>query len=243
MKGFTFNGTHSSTYGIVMKSINRQVLPTSNDTYLQIPGRHGSYLFSGELTDRIIEIECGLTKSTLENLRSGMRDIAAWLYTTDRESLVFDDEPTKTYRAKVEGQIDLEQMFVLGKFTLQFRCEPLAYGAVQTVNFVSDTATVNNTGTFETPPRFSATITITSATTLKVILGTSYIKVDHTFAISDALTIDCGTGSILINGSRAISYLDWQNSEFFNLAVGSNILTISPSGTCSAAVTFSPRWL
>ncbi len=240
--GFTFNGTHCSVYGVVMKSKNRQVLPGINDSYLQIPGRQGSYLFPRELADRTIELDCGLVQDTMENLRSKLRQVAAWLYTTDRQSLSFDDESGIYYMAKLDDVVDLDQFFTMGKSTLKFRCEPLGYGAEVQANFANDAVTVTNSGTFEAYPVFSATFTA-AATEWKVTLGGKYLRVVRNFAVNDILDINCLTGSVLVNGVRALVSLDWENSEFFALAVGNNALIITPTGKCTATVTFSPRWL
>jgi predicted phage tail component-like protein len=239
---FTFNGTPSSTYGIIATNRVSRVLPEVSDRYQQIPGCHGSYLLSGELTDRLIEVECVVSKTSLADLSDEIRNIAAWLYTTEREALSFDDEPTLNYDAKVEGQIDLEQIAFLGRFTVTFRCSPLAYGAEVEEAFVADAVTVTNEGTFEAPPLFNATFTAT-ATEWKVTLDTDYVRIVHAFQIGDTLEVNCATGAVLINGSRAMSDLDWQNSEFFALPPGENILTILPASKCTATITFSPRWL
>ena len=242
MSGFTFNGTASSTYDIISTSRTSQVLPEVNDRYLQIPGRDGSYLFDGELADRIIEVECAINKDTLANLSAEIRDVAAWLHTTERKALVFDDESSLTYQAKVEGEINLEQIASLGRFTIIFRCSPFAYGTEVTENFASDAATANNTGTYEALPTFNATFTDT-ASEWKVTLGSKFVRVVHSFQIGDTLEVNHSTGAVIINGSRALDKLDWQNSEFFSLAVGNNSLAITPTGKCTASVTFTPRWL
>lgn len=242
MRGFTFNGTHSSAHGIAMLSKNRQALPAVNDAYMQVSGRHGTQLFPGELSDRVISIECGLAAASPENLRAKMRDIAAWLYTTGRVSLIFDDEPGWSYLAKLEGSIDPKQVSTMSEFGLSFRCEPFAYGAEQQNSFVSDAVTVNNTGTFEALPIFNAVFTAT-ATEWKVTLGTKFVRVVHNFAINDTLEVNCVTGAVLINGARAMDKLDWQNSEFFALAKGNNSLSITPTAKCTATVKHTPRWL
>ena len=242
MYGFTFNSIPASTHGVVMKSKNRQVLPTVNDIYQQIPGRNGSYLFAGELSDRMIVVECSVLKTTFALLRSGLRGIAAWLYQTDRKVLVFDDEPTMYYDAKVEGSIDFEQVMKHGKFTLTFRCAPLAYTAETHDHFADDSVVANNTGNYEAPPIFTFTFTDT-ATEMKVTLGTKYIRVVHDFAIADVLIVNCETGLISINGTRAMEELDWAASELFMLAPGNNTMTILPEDKCMAIVTYKPRWL
>lgn len=239
---FIFNGISSDSFDIIVKDIKRPLLPNQNDSYLQIPGRHGSYLFPREMADRIIEIDCALSKTSLADLRNSIRDIAAWLYTEEQQPLSFSDESDKYYLAKLDGAIDVEQIIAIGQFTLCFRCEPLAYGAEVQADFVSDQATITNPGTFEALPIFNATFTAI-ASEWKVTLGTKYVRVVHSFQIGDTMEVNCATGAVLINGSRALDKLDWQNSEFFALPPGENTLTITPAGVCTATIRFRPRWL
>jgi predicted phage tail component-like protein len=225
-----------------MRSKNRQLLPEPNDSYVQVPGRQGSILFPRELADRRIEIDCAFVGSSLADIRTKARDIAAWLSVTDRASLSFDDEMGKTYRGKLASAVDFDHIGRLGQFSLTFVCEPLAYGEQVTANFVSDSATVNNAGTCPTPAIIEATF-IDAATEFKVTLGTEYIRVVHNFVATDTLKIDTGAGAVLINGTRAMDKLDWQNSVFFELAVGNNTLNITPTGKCTATIKHTPRWL
>lgn len=239
---FIFNGISSDSFGIIVKDIKRPLLPDQNDNYLQIPGRHGSYLFNRELSDRIIEIDCVLAEDTIENLRDKLRQIAVWLYVDERKPLSFADELDKYYLAKLNGAIDVEQIIAIGQFTLRFRCDPLAYGAEQQASFTDDTVTVTNEGTFEALPVFEATFTA-AASEWKVTLGPKYVRVVHSFQIGDTMEVNCATGAVLINGGRALDKLDWQNSVFFSLPPGTNTLEITPATVCTATVRFKPRWL
>lgn len=225
-----------------MRSKNRQLLPEPNDSYVQVPGRQGSILFPRELADRRIELDCVFVGSSLADIRAKARDIAAWLHTDDRVSLSFDDEPGKSYKGKLASAVDLDHIGRLGQFSLTFVCEPLAYGTETTTNFANDSATVANAGTFPTPAIIEATFT-GAASEFKVTLGTKYVRVVHDFEVNDTLKIDTGTGAVLINGTRAMDKLDWQNSIFFELAAGNNTLSITPTGKCTATVKHTPRWL
>ena len=240
--GVNFNGQHSGDFGIIMLSRNRVLLPAVQDEYKEIPGRDGSHLFPGTLQDRIIEIECTIPEATLPALRAKARQVAAWLHTADRAQLSFDDEPERFYWAKLANQVDLAQTIAMGRFTLLFRCLPLAYGAEVTENFISDLAAIDNIGTYDALPVFEATFTETAAE-WKVTYGTKYIRVVRAFAIGDVLTVNCETGAVLVNGVRALSNLDWQNSQFFSLPPGASGLEITPSLVCTASLMFKPRWL
>ena len=239
--GITFNSKHSSIFGLGAK-VKRPLLPGNSDNYISPPGRSGSILFPGKPRDRFIPVDFGFMPASKALFRAKVWEIAAWVYTDEREVLTIDDEPGKYYIGKIEDQIDLEQAFVLGKFSVVFRCEPFAYGEQATSTFVSDSVTVTNAGTRPTPAIIEATFT-GAASEFKVTLGTKYVRVVDSFVLNDTLKIDTGTGAVLINGTRAMDKLDWQNSVFFELAVGNNTLSITPTGRCTATVKHTPRWV
>lgn len=199
-------------------------------------------MFPRELADRRIDIDCAFVEPSLANIRTKARDIAAWLHTDDRANLSFDDETGKTYKGKLSSAVDFDHIGRMGQFSLAFNCEPLAYGTEATTNFANDSATVANSGNYPAPAIIEATFT-GAATEFKVTLGTEYIRVVHDFVLNDTLKIDTGTGAVLINGTRTMDKLDWQNSIFFELAVGANTLNITPTGKCTATVKHTPRWL
>ncbi|MFA7079221.1 MAG: distal tail protein Dit [Syntrophomonas sp.] len=239
--GFTFNGIHSSVHGIGVKA-KRPLIPGVSDNYIDLPGRAGSFLYPGKPLDRYIIVECGIQPDRAL-FKSKIWEIAAWLYTQDRTLLVFDDEPGMIYKAKIEGAVDLEQVGTIGKFTLILRCDPFAYGAEVTETFSADALTLTNSGTYEAYPRFTASFT-GSASEWKVTHGSGlYIRVVDSFVYGDVLTIDSATGAILKNDVRTMNKLDWQYSKLFALAVGSNTLTITPPGICSAQVKYDPTFL
>lgn len=237
----TFNGVHCSTFGLKAKVI-RPLHPGYSDNYSEIPGRAGSILIPGKPKDRLIQVEFGFMPGSRSLFRTKAWEISAWLSTINRAALVVDDEPGKSYIGKFEGEIDLEQAYLLGQLKVDFRCEPFAYGSEVTSNFTDDAVTVANAGTFETWPIIDVTFSA-EATEWKVTLGTKYIRVVNAFVATDTLQINSGTRSVLLNGSRALNKLDWQNSEFFALTVGNNTLAIAPTGKCTATVKHTPRWL
>lgn len=225
-----------------MRSKNRQLLPEPNDRYVQVPGRQGAIHFPRELADRHIDLDCAFVEVTLPDLRTRAREIAAWLHTTNRAILSFDDEPGKHYKGKLLLSVDFSHLATMGEFRITFLCEPLAYGELVSTNFANDAATVINAGTYQAQATIEATFT-GATSEFKVTCGTEYIRVVNNFVLNDTLKIDTGTGAILINGQRAMDKLDWQNSRFFSLAVGQNALSITPTGKCTATVKHVPRWL
>jgi predicted phage tail component-like protein len=127
---FKFGSKWASEIGLVVKSKNRMALPVIRQRYEYIIGRDGNYDFSdGTLEDRIIDIECCFITSNVGDLRYKMRQVASWLYGNGKkQQLIFSDEIDLFYLGRLQNQIDLEQVVTFGEFTLQFRCEPFAYG-------------------------------------------------------------------------------------------------------------------
>jgi predicted phage tail component-like protein len=159
MIGFSYNGTHSRTYSIIAKSVNRPMLPALRRREVFIPGRHGMFDFGENTFDkRIIDIEIKYIGSSLSNLRSSTRSISDWLSGYDGEQqLIFDDETDKYYLAKIYSDVGLQNLFLLGQATLQFECDPFAYsttyrGITATVTASGDIVSVSSSGTFETLP-------------------------------------------------------------------------------------------
>lgn len=144
--GFTLNGQHCSVLGVIMESKTLPILTKPKDVYIDIPGRDGSYLFSGALSDAVIPIVCGIKTANAIALMAAKRQIAAWVFSKQKVLLVFDDEPDKFYLVKYDGEIGLEKLTVqgMGKFTLIFRCSPLAYMAETHDHFVNNLVTNGN---------------------------------------------------------------------------------------------------
>ena len=110
-------------------------------------------------------------------------------------------------------------------------------------NFVNDTVTANNQGTFESQPVFAATFTAAAAEWKVTGPGDNYIRVVHGFKSGDTLEVNAATGAILINSNRAMDKLDWQNSRWFPLRVGESTLNVTPTGVCTTRVSWVPRYL
>lgn len=101
--GFTFNGVHSSDMGIIRTSdgsrFNENLLPTSTDKTVQIPGGDGTYYFGSNYTQRQIPISV----ATDELTETQFRQLKQWLGDKQIHPLVFDEAPYKTYMVKTSG--------------------------------------------------------------------------------------------------------------------------------------------
>lgn len=243
-RGFTLNGQHSSVLGVIMATKGVPVLTASNDVYLQVPGRDGSYMVPRELADGAIVIECGISTANAIALMTAKRQIAAWVFSRQKVQLIFDDEPDKYYLVKYASEIGLSKMSSpgMGQFKLVFRCEPYAYFLTpKTQNFIVDAISINNLGTAPVFPKFAVTFTA-PATEFKVWFGNYYVRVVRNFIIGDVLIIDNALSKVTVNGLNAMASLDL-SSRFFGIGSGLNTLNVTPVAKANTAITWKERWL
>lgn len=98
--GFTFNGTHSSDLGIVRTSngsrYNTNLLPSSSDQTVAVPGGDGVYFFGTNYQTRVFQLQIASDEISEETMR---RIQQTW---GDKEihELIFDETPYKVYMAK-----------------------------------------------------------------------------------------------------------------------------------------------
>ncbi|MFT9848521.1 distal tail protein Dit [Aneurinibacillus sp. REN35] len=135
MSDLTYKGTSALSQGVRIESIKRPLLANMRQQHEEIAGRHGSYSFTdGTLEDTVIEVACWLSADSRMDLRSRARQLAFWLYSKEKQRLMFDDEPGVFYLARLANQIDMETLIRHGRFTLQFRCDPFAYALQEQVD-------------------------------------------------------------------------------------------------------------
>lgn len=143
MGGFTFDGVHSSTYGIKAKAIP-SLAPSTRDREESVPGRDGVWYFGSEFDKRPLEIECTVKGTSRTDFLAKCEQIAAWLNPKKGErKLILDEKPDKYCMARYSGSIPLEQLVVAGKFTVPFMSsDPYFYSNL--AEAVSWSATANN---------------------------------------------------------------------------------------------------
>lgn len=126
INALTFNGVRSDTLPIVLLESRRPLFAQPKDTYVDIPFRSGSVLvFDSSYNDIEVEVDFLLKTPVNSNVYVEARKVAAWLTTHQtRKPLIFDDDPTFTYQAKVSSSINLEKVVEWGTFTVVFRCAP-----------------------------------------------------------------------------------------------------------------------
>lgn len=132
---FTYNGVHSTELGIVRTSssnrYNDQLVPTSQDKTVPVPGGNGTYFFGSYYTQRAITLDIAydeVTEATLRRMRK--------VFEADTvHELIFDDEPYKIYYAKVTGQPQLKYIPFQNYDNNLLGGTPRIYKGEGTINF------------------------------------------------------------------------------------------------------------
>ena len=129
--GFTYNGRHSSEFGIVRVSdgsrFNENLLPTMQDKTVQVPGGDGTYYFGSYYTQRQFSVPFAfdaLTENELAELKRHFGDKGV-------HDLIFDETPYKVWSAKVTGTATIKYIpfdegsthrLYKGEGSIQFTC-------------------------------------------------------------------------------------------------------------------------
>lgn len=146
---FSFGTVNSLTdWGI--RAVKYDVLtPAKRPRKVQIPMRSGMYDYGAVCwEERTVRIECTLERKIS---RSELREIAGAL--SQKSRLRLWDEPDKYYVGELYDPAEILDYYdeALRDFTLNFVCEPFAYGSTVTHPIASGENRIGYRGTAETP--------------------------------------------------------------------------------------------
>lgn len=102
--GFTFNGRHTSEFGVTAKTKERPIFPTVKEQVYSSAEMDGEYDFtdvSGReyFETRKFQVELQLAADSLTDLQNRMSRISRWL--KGRSTLIFDDMPLVKWNVRV----------------------------------------------------------------------------------------------------------------------------------------------
>lgn len=137
-RGFRFGNIHTQDLHLeVVSSSSRypkNLLPTSADVTVDVPGGNGQYYFGSTFKPREFKINIAF-----DNISEELWRTISKVFSSDKlQDLVFDENPYKTYRAKIKvapefkfvcfHDRDTKQRIYKGEGSLNFICyHPLAY--------------------------------------------------------------------------------------------------------------------
>ena len=78
MMGFTYNGLHSSSFGLVMRTIKPPIPPRVRYKEVKVIGKNGTLKFADGYEDGTIVLEVAIL-GRLNERRAMLRDVVLWL--------------------------------------------------------------------------------------------------------------------------------------------------------------------
>lgn len=147
--GFTYNGCHSSEFGLYrVSSGDRYVtdLTATNETKtVHVPGQEGSYYFGTEYKQKSFPVNVAFDEITEKTLMA----LQIWLSNGVIADLILDEKPYKAYYVKTEGMQNLSvvpfnrynknsntnETVYKGEGTIVFTCyQPFAHNTFKYLN-------------------------------------------------------------------------------------------------------------
>nr|DAZ12939.1 MAG TPA: distal tail protein [Caudoviricetes sp.] len=270
--GFSFNGKHSSVFGIDFKTKNRP-MDAEMKTYTE-----DTTLSDGELDfsesnpyhrafykDRIIDITLYITSVDLRELQKKLSRVATWLRGSGE--LIFDDMPYIIWDAKITGQISYAPKIQgrVAEIDVSFRVRPMARCIFDTEGpSLDDEISLDENLPIGMDEYFTSSFTGAKHTMNVLNVGTWHVRpvitLECASGINDTtLSINGNTLGFIGNGSTTIE-IDCQKQlvtgennnligsvtgTFFELKPGDNELTIIRNGTneFTVEVSYTPYFV
>lgn len=241
MAGFTFNGVHSSTFGVV-RTVDRQLIPETKTRLKTRVNADGSLDYTSVndkgrplYEDRLIRVK--LQCKSVDNRIS----IAKWLM--PEGELIFDDEPQKIWKAKSYGSLSFTPEIVnhYAEYELIFRCDPFAYGVEETyTENGGGTITLGGGGFYSDSLVFSfsgsGTVTVTKPLVSGDLFGISK-RQSFSMDCDGNETVDC---HLKITGNTSLTGF---SGEFIEIEDIGNTITISGNSSIRTTVKYRKRYL
>lgn len=210
--GFTFNGHHSSEFGLLVVSgsnrYHQNLYSAFSDTITQVAGKNGGYYFGTQLSTKDFTINC-----VFDNMNSHMKQkIEQWLYPNKTGWLVYDEMPYKKYYVKISQNIQFD-FIPFDEYASKgnFKFQRDIYKGELDINFFSFYEYAVGNEDYELPS-FAAGSTITQYAIDSGLLPKSYYSsVDGLLTTEDSHLDEVSTtsGVSLYNAGNGIAEADF----------------------------------
>lgn len=225
---FIFKGINSKKMRLQISTLPEIIKPKRRITSIVIAGRNGDLIEdSGTYEGYTLNIACGIehiTQTELEKL---------WEWLDGAGDLILSTEPTRVYKARVDNNINLSDMYwVFQNFLLQFDVEPFKYSVNKSNDFVTLTksGTLHNKGTYYAEPILKV---YGSGTVSIQINGVSYSCKN----VTDYVTIDSTLQMVYKNNTNKNT--DYIANDFPKFKKGENNITFLSNVT---KIEIEPNW-
>ncbi len=129
VKGFTFNGAvvdNSLDNGVYLLDVNKDATAELLYTSFDIPKRDGTLTLENRYENKVITVTVGIYAVSVTERRSIERELIKNMIGTESR-LIFLDEPTLFYMAKIYSGIARTEGDVFTEIQISFLCMPFLY--------------------------------------------------------------------------------------------------------------------
>ncbi|MGE4213654.1 MAG: distal tail protein Dit [Anaerotignaceae bacterium] len=214
IKGFLFNGmevNNSLDNGIYLLDVNKDATAELLYTSFDIPKRDGTLTLENRYENKVITVTVGIYAKSVTERRNIERNLIKNMVGIEGR-LIFLDEPTLFYRAKIYSGIGRTEGDVFTEIQISFLCMPFLYELYDdsrdyTINQLANTTVESLSGLLVNK---SAWQNIT-ARTVKIIVNSGNYKALPTILISgtaDLVTVQIEDTAFSVANVNGIVYVD-----------------------------------
>lgn len=236
MMGLKFNGVHSDSFGLIMKTVQRSAGAPVRQKEIVIPGRDGALTFPYKKRDNKTHIaRFTYSAASMADIRQKERQIGAWL-SAQEAYLIFDDEPNIAYLATAYSEITPTENHLTREIEIEFVCQPFGIAieeeGVERYITGAHQESIDYVGTQliglgSQQGSFFVVEIEGSFTSIQVSINDTTISFD-TALTGGKITINNTNGTIELDGENIINEAEFNN--FFTLYPGGNLLQVDGVG-------------
>ena len=250
MNGLTFNGVHSDSFGLIMKTVQRSAGAPVRQKEIVIPGRDGAFVFPYKKRDnKTHSVRFTYTAKSLTELRQKEREIGAWL--SEQEAyLIFDDEPDIAYLATAYNEIVPTEDSYTKTVDIEFVCQPYGFSVKEAKieNHITSAYqdVIEYQGTQEVEfgsQQGSFFVVEIEGSFTKIKVSINDVDVGFNDAISnEKIVVDVANGTITKDGENIIDEAIF--TSFFILHPGENSFEVTGSDLdCDVRVIYKALYI
>lgn len=125
MRDITFKGIHCSEFGLEVMDTERPLFGEFSDSFIKLPEVSGSVVVTDNSESDIeVRIQFLLTPLLGQTYYDACRALRGYFKSSQKERLIFDEDPNWAYMAKFISSEDFERIVDDGLFWATFRCSP-----------------------------------------------------------------------------------------------------------------------
>ncbi len=225
--GFKFNGIHSDTFKICVRTESLPCIAPKRQTTISVPGRDGQHVVEDGYDNIEVKFECSIVDEFPVGRRKNTRAIASWL--ADTGVLILDHEKDVEYRVvRSVTNIDITPRgyeVPVDDFKITFECLPHPRSAYYNDGLYWDTCT-SSWQYLEMPwPGYIRTFEVSNGDNIDVHNAGTYkaLPVIKMEGVASSVTV----GDFTITGLSGIVYIDCFNQLVYSMSGASKVNQIS----------------